>query len=186
MTSPFVPRALLAAVTPPLDYDSVAGDLYEEYTWRVGSAGRSCANRWYWSQAFRSVPFAARLFAFLRLARTACGYSVDRYQRSFCLAMARGHDQRRGARGVPSLHGWPWFVLDWMEPAFFGAILAAIARTHGVRLALIASILLLGGFALPVAVGLSAPLPSIDLVLLLGAIPAMSAGAAGYQATRRR
>lgn len=56
MTSPFVPRALLAAVTPPLDYDSVAGDLYEEYTWRVGSAGRSCANRWYWSQAFRSVP----------------------------------------------------------------------------------------------------------------------------------
>src|SRR5260370_26631725 len=57
MTPPLVARALVAVATAPNDYESVAGDLYEEHARRVESTGRACADRWYWSQALRSIPW---------------------------------------------------------------------------------------------------------------------------------
>jgi hypothetical protein len=45
---------------------------------------------------------------------------------------------------------------------------------------------LVAGFTIPILLGLSAPLRPLTWYLLLGAIPAMSIGAAAYQVVRRR
>ncbi len=185
MMPPLVPRALVAAVTPSPDYESVAGDLCEEYARRAASMGRACADRWYWSQAFRSIP---ALLAYSRtrgsLAQNAATAAIV-----VCVlfAMLLCEDALGGAlhSAYPSLHGWPFLLMTWIDAAAFGAVLAAIVRSHGVRLAFIASTALLAGFALPVMLGLSAPLPNVAWILLLGAIPAMSAGAAAFVILRR-
>jgi len=186
MTPPLVPRALVAAATSPVDYESVAGDLYEEYARRVRSAGRATADRWYWSQAFRSVPAllsysrsrhslaanaaTAAIVVFVLIAMLLCKELVDAVIHTV---------YRSGAH-------WTFFVADWIDAALFGAMLSAILRSHGLRLALIASLVLVAAFAIPIILGVSAPLPAPAWVLLLGAAPAISLGAAAYQVVRRR
>jgi hypothetical protein len=189
MTPPFIARALVAAATSPADYESVAGDLHEEYARRVERTGRTCAGRWYWSQAFRSVPslllysrssssFAANIatgiiVVCVLLAMLLCKDMIDS-------AIDTVYHETVGVRA------WPFFLGDWMDAAIFGAALSAAVRSQGLRLTLIASLVLVAGFATPIIFGLSAPLRPLTWLLLLGAIPAMSVGAAAYQVVRRR
>ncbi len=84
------------------------------------------------------------------------------------------------------IRAWPFFLADWLDAALFGAVLAATVRSQGLRLTLIASLVLVAGFAIPIILGLSAPLHPLAWLLLLGAILSMSVGAAAYQVVRRR
>ncbi len=56
MMPPFLAQALVAAAAPPNDYESVVGDLHEEYVRLSRFSGQGAANRWYWSQVIRSIP----------------------------------------------------------------------------------------------------------------------------------
>jgi hypothetical protein len=47
---------LLESVIPVPQREAMLGDLVEEYTLRAESASPLTASRWFWSQAFRSVP----------------------------------------------------------------------------------------------------------------------------------
>jgi hypothetical protein len=47
---------LLESVIPVPFREAMLGDLIEEYTLRAESASPLAASRWFWSQAFRSVP----------------------------------------------------------------------------------------------------------------------------------
>ena len=186
MTPPFVARALVAAATPPADYESVAGDLHEEYARRVGSTGRTCADRWYWSQAIRSIP------SLLLYSRSSSSFAANAATGAIivCLLLAMLLCKETIDGAISAVHldagRWTFFVADWLDAAFFGAALAAIVRSQGLRLTLIASLVLVAGFAIPIILGVSAPLHPLAWVLLLGAIPAMSVGAAAYQVVRRR
>jgi hypothetical protein len=48
--------SLLESVLPEHYREAILGDLIEEYTLRIESSSRFTASRWFWSQAFRSVP----------------------------------------------------------------------------------------------------------------------------------
>lgn len=186
MTPPFVARAVLAAVTPPPDYESVAGDLHEEYMLRAESMGRVRANRWYWSQTLRSMP------SLLSYSRARRSFASDTATTLIVVAVlfamllfkepvdAMVHAIYRNAAH------WVFFFADWIDAALFGAVLCAIVRSQGLRMTLIASLVLVGGFAIPIVAGVSPRLPGAAWLLLLGAIPAMSIGAASYQVMRRR
>ena len=61
MSPPRIPEALLAALFPAGDCrDSVLGDLAEEYAERTSTVGGRAAARWYWREAARTSPHAAR------------------------------------------------------------------------------------------------------------------------------
>jgi hypothetical protein len=187
MTPPVLPRLLITAATPAADHDSIVGDLLEEYTRRVQSIGRVRSDLWYWSQAIRSVP---PLLSYSRApgslgARVAAAVIVVGVLVAMLFAkdlIDRVIDAVYPTTGV---HAWLYFLLDWADAALFGAILARVVRHHPVRLALIASATLVAGFAIPVVAGFSNGLTPIAWLLLLGAIPAMSAGAAAYQTVRK-
>ena len=188
MTPPFLPRALVAAVAPPADYESIAGDLREEYAARAASMGRALADRWYWSQALRSLPgllsysrsrhnaganaAAVAVVAGAFLAMLLCKAGIDE---------AIGTVYRAEGAGL-----WPYFVADWIDTAFFGALLALIFRSESVRLTFIVSLVFVGGFVIAILLGLMAPLHAVAWILLLGAIPAMTFGAVAYHVVRRR
>ena len=187
MNPPFVPRALVAAAAPPSDYDVIDGDLYEEYLARVRRSGTAKANRWYWSQAVRSIP---ALLSYSRTKSTLAGaLSLTAIVIAVLFCMLFAKDAVDSMIDRLSQHGMPaeaYFLLDWLIAAVFGAILAALVRTRGVRLALGASIFLVVAFALPILAGVSPRLPLVAWILLLGAVPAMTLGAAAFQVIRRR
>jgi hypothetical protein len=188
MTAPFIPRALLAAATPSADYDSIVGDLQEEYGQRIVRDGRSRADLWYWSQALRSLPallsYSRTYPSFGRRASTAATVL------GVLLAMLAGKDLLD--RLIEALHpggvlpAWLYFLLDWMVAAACGALLAQILRQHPVRLALFASIGLVIAFATPIVLALSPDISFPAWLLLLGTIPAMSIGAATIHALHKR
>lgn len=187
MTPPVIAQALLAAAAPPGDYDSVAGDLHEEYLLRVRMRGVSAANRWYWAQALGSIP------ALLSYSRT---------QRSLWNALAVGaiaicalvalllmtetihHAIHMACRGA--CPAWTYFSADWIDAAAFGAMIAVFVRGGGVRFVLWSGIFLVAAIVVPTLLGFSSRLPLAEWLLLFGAVPAMSAGAALYQVLRRR
>jgi hypothetical protein len=83
--------------------------------------------------------------------------------------------------------GFIMFLADWTDAAIFGALLAAIVRTGGVRVAFGAAVFLVLCFALPALLGFpSSQAPFIAWVLLGGTVPAMCFGAAAYQIVMRR
>lgn len=179
---------LLAAATPSADYESIAGDLQEEYEQRVVRDGRSRADVWYWSQAVRSLPALlsySRTYPSLgrRLSTAAIVLGV-------MIAMLAGKDLLD--RLIDAIHPngvlpvWLYFSLDWAIAVACGAVLAQLVRQHPVRLALLASGGLVIAFATPVALALSPQIPLPAWLLLLGTIPALSAGAATMHAFRKR
>jgi len=131
MRPPFVPGALIAAAAAPADYESVAGDLYEEYNLRIASAGRACADQWYWSQALRSIP---SLLSYSR-ARQSFAASIAMGAIVACVLFAMLvfkevidgaiHTVYHPAAGV-GVHVWPYFPADWIDAALFGVVLGAI------------------------------------------------------------
>lgn len=186
MKPPFVPRALVAALAPPFDYHSVDGDLHEEYVALLRSAGRSRADRWYWQQVLRSIP---AFVSYSRSPRSIWEYAYVSFSVVAVLVTMLLCTELLG-RAVHALQPQAphlfIFAADWFDAVAFGAILCAIARSHGVRLALVASIALVLAIAVPIALGLSSQLSAPVWALLLAAIPAMCLGAAAYQFSQRR
>lgn len=189
MTPPLVARALVAAAAPPVDYESVAGDLYEEYAWHVQGEGRACADRWYWSQALRSVP---SLLSYSRARRSLGATLAAATVIVFALVAMLVSDELIGDaihavyHTITGIGAWPFFLAGWFDAAFFGAVIAVLLRSHGTRIVFIASLAMLAAIAIPTALGCSSPLSRATWLLLLGAIPSMSAGGAAYQIVRRR
>jgi len=188
MTPPLAAQALVAAVTPPADYESVAGDLQEEYSRRIRSHGASRANFWYWSQALRSTP---SLLSYSRLPQSSySALTTAAIVIAVLLAMllVKGFMDDAIDAYVPggSFPHWLYFSIDWLDAAVFGAILALVARSQGIRLVFWASLVLVAAFAVPTFLGFSSRLSLAAWLLILGALPAMSAGFAFLQIARRR
>jgi hypothetical protein len=182
-------HALVAACTSPADYESIAGDLEEEYRDFVQSRGRNYADAWYGSQAIRSVP---ALLSYARLTALPHRRITTVFIIAIALiAMLFANEFLGDALGVlipirPGIRAWPFFLCGWTCAAFFGFLIVAIVRSQGVRLVLIASLALIACIAVPIAMNVSSPLSVPTWLLLLGTTPAMCAGAAVFQLLRRR
>lgn len=189
MTPPIVPRVLLAAATAPLDHDSVIGDLHEEYLERYQRLGRAHADRWYWSQTLRSIP---PLLSYSRTHRSpGAGAAAVAIVILVLFAMLVINELIADAilrvfPLQPATGAWPFYLSGWLDAACCGAALAALLRSHGVRTAFLASLGLLAAIAIPILLGFSSPLTAATWLLLLGAVPAMTLGAATFMALRRR
>lgn len=187
MRPPVVAEALVAAVAPPNDYESIAGDLHEEYLRYARLSSRRAANRWYWSQVLLSIP---SLLSYSRAHRSALyaigvGLTVLAVLIAMLLATVPINALLQAIFGSRCPLGVQ-FCADWIDAAVFGAVLALIVRSGGVRLAFWAASLLVLAFAVPALLGFpssQAPLPA--WILLGGAVPAMCAGAALYQVGSR-
>jgi hypothetical protein len=188
MRPPVVAAALIAAVAPPNDYESIAGDLHEEYFRCAQCSTTGTANRWYWSQVLLSIP---SLLSYSRVRWSALqaagvGVTVLAVLTAMLLATVPINALLEAIFG--SSARWPPWVLfgaDWTDATVFGAILALIVR-GGVRLAMWAALLLVFSFVIPALLGFpssQAPLPA--WVLLWGTVPAMCTGAGLYQAATR-
>lgn len=190
MRPPVVAEALIAAVAPPNDYESVAGDLHEEYVRYVCLSSTRAANRWYWSQALLSVP---SLLSYSRTHRSALravgvGLTVVAVLIAMLLATVPINILLQAIFGSLARCPLPvWFCADWIDAGVFGAILALVVRSGGVRLAFWAALLLVLSYSVPALLGFpSSQAPLLGWVLLTGTVPAMCAGAGLYQVAIRR
>lgn len=134
LTPPLIAQALVAAAAPPDDYESIAGDLHEEYMRRVARRGVADANRWYWSQALASIP---PLLSYSRVQRSVWNVlAIAGIALVALIALLLVtdfidsvlHGACRGA--CPA---WLMFSVDWIDAAVFGAMLALLVRTGGMR-----------------------------------------------------
>lgn len=186
LTPPRAAHALIAAASPPSDYEVVAGDLHEEYARIARYAGMAAANRWYWSQALRSVPgllsysraprsFGANAFAGFMVLVVICAMLFVKD------LIDRGID----AAHLTALPAWIYLCFDWLDAAFFGAVLAFLVRSQGVRLAVWAASALVAAIVIPTLFGFSSRLPVYAWVLIFGVVPAMGLGAGIYQIGHR-
>lgn len=185
MRPPVVAAALVAAVAPPNDYESIAGDLHEEYLRYARLSSARAANRWYWSQVLLSIPW---LLSYSRAHRSALhaisvGLSVIAVLIAMLLATVPIDALLQAIfNSLARCPLWVSFCAYWIDAAVFGTVLALIVRSGGVRLAFWAALLLVLAFVVPALLGSpssQAPLPA--WILLGGTVPAMSAGAALYQ-----
>ena len=185
---PAIAQALVVAVTPPADCDSVLGDLHEEYVQLLAGHGSSAANRWYWSQVLRSMPSllgysrARNTFASIALSTLVMLVVIVLMMTAFEMLedvigiLYRGH-------GIPN---WALYLAGWLDAAFFGAVLAMVLRTRATRGALLAAMLMLAFIAFPIVLGFSSRLSAHEWFLILGAVPAMVLGAGIAQIIRRK
>jgi hypothetical protein len=190
MRPPVAAVALIAAIAPPNDYESVAGDLHEEYLRYARLRSTRAANRWYWSQVLLSIP---SLLSYSRAHRSllhAVGIGLTVIAVLFAMLLATVPVDMLLNAIFGSLERcpvWVQFCADWLDAAAFGAILALIVRSDGVRVAFWAAMLLVLSFGVPALLGFpSSQAPLAGWVLLGGTIPAMCVGAGLYQAATRR
>ncbi len=190
MRPPTLAQALVAAAAPESDYEIVAGDLHEEYLRIMYLSGAKAANRWYWAQAVLSIP---SLLSYSRSNESALRrIGVALIALAVLLAMffvvvvidtlvqTVFGSMDRSAR-------WLWFCVNWTDAVVFGAILARLVRTDGLRVAFCAALFLVLCFVIPALAGNpDSQAPLAAWIGLLGVIPAMCIGASLYQAIRRR
>jgi uncharacterized membrane protein (UPF0136 family) len=188
MTPPVLAQALVAAAAPPNDYESVAGDLHEEYVRLARTAGVGAANRWYWAQALGSVPSLLSYSRAHRSVKTAAATTlvVAGVVLAMTLAIEPIQDLLHALFRAPRTPVWAVFFAGWVDAAVFGGVLALMSRSGGVRLALVASLLFVASIVIPTLLGFSSRLPLNEWLVILGAIPSMTAGAGFIQIIRRR
>jgi hypothetical protein len=192
-------RALVLSTTPPRDYESVAGDLYEEYMLRVTSVGHADADRWYWSQAIRSVPplitYSRAPYSFAANAANVAIVAGVFLAMIFCAeVIADAIDAAYQAAGVHAIGSGtmlmvrplPYVLAAYADATIFGMLLAATLRSEGHRIMLVAGIVFSALFIIPPYLGASSPLRPEQWLVILGAIPAMGVGATSYRFARRR
>ena len=125
MSPPVVAAALIAAFAPPNDYESIAGDLHEEYVRDAHCSTTSAATRWYWSLVLLSDPVAASLLPEVRRsALQAAGVGVAILAVLTAMLLATVLDQRSA---VESYLAAP---VRW---AALGVILRGLDRRHRLR-----------------------------------------------------
>ena len=184
MKPPIFAEALVAAVAPPNDYESIAGDLHEEYLRFARLSSTRAANRWYWSQALLSIPWLLSYSRVRRSALHAIGIGLTAVGVLIAMILATVPINAL----IDAIFGgadWPAavsFCAYWTDGVVFGIVLALLVRGGGVRLAFWTASFLVLAFVVPALLGFpssQAPLPA--WVLLGGMIPAMCAGAGLYQ-----
>jgi hypothetical protein len=184
MRPPIVAETIVAAVAPPGDYESIAGDLHEEYLRYACLSGRRAANRWYWSQVSLSIPWMLSYSRAGRSALHAIGIGLTAVGVLVAMLLATLPINAL-LDAIFGSANWPLFVpfcAYWIDAAVFGVVLALILRRGGVRIAFWAASLLVLAFAVPALLGFpSSQAPVWAWVLLGGTVPAMCAGAALYQ-----
>jgi hypothetical protein len=189
MRPPIVAETIVAAVAPPGDYESIAGDLHEEYLRYACLSGRRAANRWYWSQVLLSIPWMLSYSRARRSELHAIGIGLTAVGVLVAMLLATLPINAL-LDAIFGSANWPLFVpfgAYWIDAAVFGAVLALILRRGGVRIAFWAASLLVLAFAVPALLGFpSSQAPVWAWVLLGGTVPAMCAGAALYQVVIRR
>jgi hypothetical protein len=184
MRPPVIAEALIAAVAPPNDYESIAGDLHEEYLCYARLRSTRAANRWYWSQVLLSIP---SLLSYSRARRSALhAISIGLIALGVLVAMLLATVPINALLdAIFGLANWPptaSFCAYWTDGVVFGTVLAMLVRSGGVRLAFWAASFLVLAFVVPALLGFpSSQAPPPAWVLLAGMIPAMCAGAGVYQ-----
>lgn len=189
MTPPAIAEAIIAVSTPPPDYESVSGDLYEEYVRRSRFEGCARADAWYWSQAVGSIP---SLLSYSRTSSSAGGmFATALIVLGAIVGMLSANELIGDAihsvyRTVGGVGAWPFFLAGWLDAACFGALIAALRRSHGMRLVLISALTLIAFIAVPIALRVSSPLGAATWILVFGAAVSMSLSGAAYHLARRR
>lgn len=187
MTPPAIAQALVAISTPPHDYESVLGDLHEEYVRRAECDGRARADSWYRAQAVASIP---SLLSYSR-ARQNPGTTFVTLLVVLASIVAMLSANELLGDAIHSVYrpvngAWPFFLAGWLDAACFGALIAALRSSHGMRLVVISAFALLAFIAVPIALQISSPLSPGTWVLALGAALSMSIGGAAYHLARLR
>lgn len=180
MKPPALAQALVAAAAPSGDCEIVAGDLHEEYLRILHSRGAKDARRWYWSQALLSIP---PLLSYSRSRTSALGQvRIALITLVVLAAMLVVHvfiDQNFLQLAVK-------ICIDYANAALFGAFLARLVGTDGLRVAFFGSVFLVLCFVVPALAGHpGSQAPFVAWIVLCGAIPAMCLGAGLYQFIRR-
>lgn len=190
MRPPALAEALVAAAAPERDYESITGDLHEEYLRFVLLDGQEVANRWYWSQTLLSIPsllsYSRSNTSPLRTAGVAVVALVVLVGMLLMLAAIETLLQTIFG-SIDRGPAWLWFSMQWFYAALIGAILALSVRTDGLRVAFCTALFLVLCFVVPALAGnphSRAPLPG--WILLCGAVPAMCTGAGLYRILRCR
>lgn len=189
MRPPVLADALLAAAAPSDDYEPVAGDLHEEYLRIAYLSGAKVANRWYWAQTLLSIP---ALLSYSKSNRSALRrVSVALIALAVLVAMLIVitviETVLQRLFGLNAIPDWTWLCVNYADAAVFGAILAWLVRTDGVRITFFASLFLVFCFVAPALAGHpGSQAPLLAWIMLCGAVPAMCLGAALYQAITRR
>lgn len=185
MRPPVFAETLVAACTPRADYESIAGDLHEEYLRHAHETNVTAANRWYWSQTLRSLP------SFLSYSRAS--RSLIRLAGVVLIALAVLVAMLLATIPINAMLGLVFgdlsrcplvveFVAYWTDAALFGTLLALIVRGAGIRLAFFTALFFVLCYAIPALIGFpSSQAPVWAWVLLCGTIPAMCAGAGAGQ-----
>lgn len=190
MTPPALAQALLAAAAPANDYEVVAGDLHEEYLRILRLSGTRTANRWYWTQTLLSIPpllsYSRSNKAVMRRVTVPLICLAVLVAMLLVLTAIQMVVQTR-LGGVERFPDSVWVCINYTDAAVFGAILAWMVRTDGLRIAFFASLFLVLCFVIPALAGHpGSQAPFAAWIILCGAIPAMCIGAGLYQAIRRR
>lgn len=189
MRPPTLALALLAAAAPSGEFEIVAGDLYEEYLRIRCLRGQRAANRWYWAQTLLSLP---SLLSYSRSDRSlprVIGVALSAFAVLVAMLVIKTAIDVVFQRlfDVPEIPRYVWVFVDYGDALLFGAILAAVVRTDGPRVAFCASMFLVLCFAVPALAGNPhSQAPPAAWIQLCGVIPAMSIGAAVFQAAKCR
>lgn len=190
MRPPTLAQALLAAAAPAGDYVVVAGDLHEEYLRIASLRGAKAANRWYWAQTVLSIPSLLSYSRSNRSARRRIGVALI----AFAVLLAMVSVLMVIEIVIQSVFGsanpgptWFWLCINYTDAVVFGAILARLVRTDGLRVAFCAALFLVLCFVIPAVAGHpGSQAPLCAWIELGGVIPAMCVGAAVYQIVGRR
>ena len=190
MRPPAFAEALLAAVAPTNDYEVVAGDLHEEYLRILHLSGTKAANRWYWAQALFSIP---SLLSYSRSNNAAMRrVTVALISLAVLVAMLLVPTAIEMATetlfgGVDRIPNFVWLCIYNTDAVVFGAILARLVRSDGLRVAFHAALFLVLCFVVPALAGHpGSQAPLAAWIQLLAVIPAMCVGAGLYQVVGRR
>lgn len=190
MRPPAFAQALVAAAAPTNDYEIVAGDLHEEYLRIMHLSGTKAANRWYWAQALFSIP---SLLSYSRSDKaTMRRVIVALVSLAVLLAMllvptAIDMATKTLFGGVDRIPHFVWCCINYTDAVVFGAILARLVRSDGLRVAFYAALFLVLCFVIPALAGHpGSQAPLATWIQLLAVIPAMCVGAGLYQVMNRR
>ena len=189
MTPPTLALALIAAVAPSHDYEFVVGDLHEEYVRIARSRGTTAADRWFWSQTLLSLrpllsysrtkrsPLQA-----LRVALIAFGVLL-----AMLVVLALIETAFQTVIALHDLPEYGWLCIYNADALVFGALLAWLVRTDGVRVTFYASAFLVLCFVVPAVAGHpGSQAPWFAWVQLVAVVPDMCLGAAIYQSISRK
>ncbi|MBV9269594.1 MAG: hypothetical protein JO165_00765 [Candidatus Eremiobacteraeota bacterium] len=189
MSPPTIAQAIVAISAPPKDVDSVCGDLHEEYVRIVARDGSSRADAWYWNQAIRSVP---SLLSYSRAPRSLFDVALTAVIVLVAIVgMLCANDliDESLFGAYRATHGgatWPYFLVGSIDAAAFGALIASLRPSYGMRLVLFSACGLVAFIAVPILLQFSSRLTGPTWLLILCAASSMCVGGCGYHFISRR